>query len=113
DLDWKLRAILPLTIELQACPHWPYVVPVLLPVPDVPSPEPLRHEVLDAMPDDLVVGIAEEREYLAVRKPNSPRAINDEHGIRRGFECATGEFRGRGQHVGKPSDVSRLSLRMD
>src|SRR5579872_3397042 len=67
---------------------------------DVSSPKTLRHEMLDTEPNDLVVRIAEEREYLTVGVSDCPEAIDDDHRIWRGFECATGEFRWCGQHSG-------------
>ena len=76
DLDGKLRSILPPAEELQARSHRAYanVAGVLLSMADVSSPKSLRHELLDAEPDDLVVGIAEERGYLTVRESDRPGA---------------------------------------
>ena len=87
-------------IELQARSHWAYtnVAGVLLSMTDVSSPKSLRHEVLDAEPNNLVVGIAEERGHLTVRKSDGPGGIDDDHRIRGGLECTMGEFRWRGQH---------------
>jgi hypothetical protein len=52
---------------------------------DVSSPKSLRHEVLDAEPNNLIVGIAEERGHLTVRKPDGPGGIDDDHRIRGGL----------------------------
>jgi len=88
DLHRKLCAIPTLPKERQSESHRARtrVLHVMLSMLYMPGAKTFRHQLLDAVADDLLMGTAEKSADLSIGKPNHPRGIDDDGRIRCGIQ---------------------------
>jgi len=80
DFHGKLCAIPTLPKEREPESHRAYtrVRHVMLSMLNMPGAKTLRHQLLDAVTDDLIRAVAENRGDLPIGRPNQTRGIDDD-----------------------------------
>ena len=85
DLDGELGPVLPPPVELEPGSHGPELRLALVrrPMPYVLPPNPLRHELLDGLANELFARIAKEGLRLRIHHRQLAPLVDDHHGVRR------------------------------
>jgi len=107
DLDGEFAAVPAMAVELQAGAHGPQArcAVVALDVMRVSRAQPLGHQHVDRLPDQLVARVVEHPLGLGVDEHDRPRLVDDQDPIgRRVDQLAEREGLGVNCHGGSASD---------
>ncbi len=95
DFDRELSAVAPPSKKHQARSHgaYPHIIDVVLAMSDVPGVKALRHQHFDALADDIVMLVTEQRRNLPIGKADDAAGVDDDHRVRGSVERAACKIR--------------------
>src|SRR5581483_9650264 len=88
DFDWKLRAVLALSVQLQAGSHWTDArfFEKAIAVGGMPVSKSFGRQQFDLLPKEFFALISKQLFYLGIDQNHPPVAVDNHHRIRRSFQ---------------------------